>query len=213
MDRLRGYQQVCSIRSKYVARQIFDLQLSDIKNINLQVYGMKNVILLLALGLLSVQPAHAGVFEDCQAAVERGDAAKAKEFADLILRFNTPPSPIDQVTGAACFTLARGEPYVYSVLLSAFVPAGEDGAFLLEKQRELAARQEESERRREEEARRAMEIEELSAQEERVRVEREQLVMSAAYEACVELFRRDRVAALTNERCLQFFFLTGLPEG
>jgi hypothetical protein len=181
---------------------------------------MKSVFLFVSLGLLPGTSANAGVFEDCQTAVESGDAATAKQLSEVIARFNTVPSPTDQVLGADCFTFALGEPYVFSILLGAFVPGGAEAAILLEKQKELAAQQEEEERRAKEEERIAKEQQELAqqrakiaAEEERVREERERLVMLAAYAACLELFERDQVSALTNERCLQFFLVNALPEG
>ncbi len=180
---------------------------------------MKNAVLLFAFSLLPSLPANAGIYEDCEKAVSSGDADKAKQFAEVIARFNTVPSPADQVLGSTCFSFAMGEPYVYSTLLGAFVPGGAEAAAVLEKQQELAAQQMEDEREAEENKRLAKERERLAqqraeaaAEAERIREERERLVWAAAYDACLELFRRDRVAALTNERCLQFFVVTGLPE-
>lgn len=181
---------------------------------------MKNAILFLALSLLPVPPANAGIFEDCQEAVESGDATKAKQFSEVISRFNVVPSPTDQILGASCFTFAMGEPYVFSNVLGAFAPGGAEAAVLLEKQQELAAEQQESERQAKEAERQAKEMKEIAqlkakfaAEARRISDDKHNTVLEAAYEACRELFQRDRVEALTNERCLQFFFATGLPEG
>jgi hypothetical protein len=180
---------------------------------------MKFVLLTLSLGLYSALPAHASIFKDCQDAVERGDAPKALQLAEVISRFNTAPSPSDQLLGAACFTFAMGEQFIYSVAAGAFVPAGKEAAAILKEQEELALQQERSERQAEENRRIVEEQERLSQEmawaaenEQKARAAREATVIAAAYEACQELFRRDRVASLTNERCIQFFMVTGLPE-
>lgn len=170
------------------------------------------VTLTLLLWISAATPGFANVYDDCQAAIDAGDTARAKEITKVIQRFTTVPSPDNLLVGANCFTFATGQQHVYSLSAGAFILSTEEEYAIMEAQRQNAENRKEQERLAAERLAAQQIMEELAAAVELARIERVQAVWLAVEQACHDLYEDDPVLTLTNETCIKVFLEAGLPE-
>lgn len=183
---------------------------------------MRRALPIIFLCLMGA-PAWADLGDYCLEALKKGDTTGAKKIADVILFSNTPMSPERAATSAACLTAVTGEEYIYVSQTAKFEPAARHEQREVERQREVAARQEkvrqEAEKRKSEEAAEAAaeaerqeRINRLMAEAAQRAAERERAVSERLALACKNMFRRDPDATMTNKLCFDVFWRVGLPD-
>lgn len=196
---------------------------------------------ILTVGLLIIATgSKAGIYDDCAAAISKGDNATVERLAKLIRRFTAIPTD-DVKEAEACVSAAEGSPHRYFFSAKKFISIAEYEA--AEKRAKLEAAQREKERKERErqrqkqaieDERRRKELAEIKRQkaieeerlrkelaelerqkaiaEEAIRSENAALIGRDVYSVCNELFRKNKVQAMTNEICLTSFRINGHPE-
>ena len=164
--------------------------------------ALRGVLTVITLGLAAsvAQTASAqsafSVVRDCRAAMGDGDRDAAKRYAEIILGWDRVVSNI-QSAAEDCVSYAFDADYRYSPAEGRFVTAGqiEDRRA----QREIQAARE---------ALRAASEDLEEQHENRSRA----LVATSIHEACLALASSNRVAAFTNDVCVEAFMTNGHPD-
>lgn len=148
----------------------------------------------------------------CLSATKAGRSADVSKLAEEIMSWRNIFSNGVRSDGAKCLSAAKGEPWVYSTIHSGFLTAKEDADLMAAALNERAVNEQraatEAARLESERAAAAARLETIRQDERR----REMAVAKAVAEACVALYQRDAVMALTNSTCVPIFYKTGLPE-
>jgi hypothetical protein len=159
---------------------------------------------LLAIFALSISiPVQAGaetkaeIAQYCVNAITIGDEQATAAAAEIIVTWKSVYNEKTRQQGGECLTAAFNGEWIYSVDESEFVPIE------VQREHDLARQAEQN---------RLAAIEELARQAQ-LRVQaRNRAVLEETNRACVELYSRDYVAAMTNTVCNELFFAIGLPD-
>ncbi len=178
---------------------------------------------IFTVGLLIIATgSEAGIYDDCAAAISKGDNATVERLAKLIRRFTAIPTG-DTKEAEACVSAAEGSPHRYLFGAKKFVSIADYEAAEKQAKLEAAAREKErkeNERQRQERAieeeRRRKELAEKKRQkeieEEAIRSEIAALIARDIYSVCNKLFSKNKVHAMTSEICLTSFRVNRPPE-
>ena len=185
---------------------------------------------ILTVSLLIIATgSEAGIYDDCAAAISKADNATVERLAKLIRRFTDIPAG-DVTEAETCVSAAEGSPYRYYFRTNEFISKAEYEAVIKQAMLEEALlekqRRENEQRRKElaemerqlarEEALRRKKLAEIERQkaiaQEAVRAENAALINRDVYFVCNELFKKNKVQAMTSEICLSSFRVNGHPE-
>ena len=136
--------------------------------------------------------------EECLLAIENGDTETASEIAQDIRGWRTIFATKLKLGARDCLEGATGDDWVYIDHLSRFGTSEEAAKLEAEAEARALARDELDSIRSDLNAA-------LSALKPRYAQQRNRLIASDVFSSCVELFEEDRVAAMTNEVCVESF--------
>jgi len=165
---------------------------------------MRRLVFILSFIACSKAYAQESIYDRCAAAVEQGNAELVAELATSIRRFNS--HPIQQLELAElCVSFAEEKQVSFDSGTGRFVDAAQ-----LEQQRQSQGEAYEQRRIAEEERRLAREAREAAVAA--AAILNEFLVTGGVYLACLALYDRDEVMAMTNTNCIQSFRAYGHPQ-
>lgn len=150
--------------------------------------------------------------ERCRAAIAVGDRESFQQHADNILEWRSVFNTQAILTAAACLTKGFNAEWEYHHPTGRFVAS----STLSDEKAAIAERAAARNAQEKALAVAGDEILKLTAEAMAANAKRaeenRQNVRSAVYDACSELLKHDRVAALTNASCIDSFVVYGLPS-
>lgn len=154
--------------------------------------------------------------EDCRAALASKDKEDFEKASERLMEWRNTPSAAMRFAAIDCLAEGTGEPWVYEVKTGRLVPKSQAAAVLAAARepeiREAAQREKEVIAQRERREKLEAERQKILVAAEERRRKRRQEVLEAMSDACVQLFYRDRVSAMTNRICVDVFLETGMPN-
>lgn len=134
------------------------------------------------------------IAEKCESALSSGDPAAMEAVLEAV----RPRRDVNEVASRkrveACLSKGFGEPWEYSFPEREWLSVA-DAQARLQAKRDAKANEERA-----------------KAQSEADRAANASRVAELVYSSCTALFRRDQVAAMTNELCVETFLRVGLPS-